>query len=364
MNFINQNLNKIILGDCIEKLKHFPDKSIDLIFADPPYNLQLQKTLFRNNGKKFEGVEDEWDKFGSFEEYDKFCINWLKECRRVLKDTGTIWVIGSFQNIFRIGKILQDLDYWILNDIIWSKTNPVPNFKGTRFNNSHETLIWASKSKNSKYTFNYKTMKAYNCDKQMRSEWHIPLVNGNSRLKDENGNKAHSTQKPNALLYRVILSTTKKGDIVLDPFMGSGTTGAMAKALGRNFIGIEKEEKYVDLANKRIEKTHTFSDESLLKQHLEEKPPKVPFGSLIENGYIKVGERLYSKDKKFYGDVLADSSIKNGIGVGSIHSLSAKMLNKESNNGWTFWYIEREKNLVSIDNLREDFRKENLGERV
>ena len=357
MTIIYDQLNKIILGDCIEKLKEFPDKSIDLIFADPPYNLQLQKTLYRNNGKKFEGVEDEWDKFDTFKDYDKFCFEWLKECKRVLKDNGTIWVIGSFQNIFRVGKIIQDLDFWILNDIVWSKTNPVPNFKGTRFNNSHETLIWASKSKNSKYTFNYKTMKSYNDDKQMKSEWHIPLVNGKMRIKDENGNKAHSAQKPNALLYRVILSTTKKGDLILDPFMGSGTTGEIAKMLQRNFIGIEKEKKYVEIARKRIEKISSCKDE-FIKHYLEEKSPKVPFGNLIESRKIKIGEKLYSKDKKFYGDVMADSSVKNTIGIGSIHSLSAKLLNKESNNGWTFWYVERENNLISINDLRQEYIQE------
>ncbi len=363
MTIIKDNLNKIILGDCIEKLKNFPDKSIDLIFADPPYNLQLQKDLFRQNGKKFLGVDDEWDKFKDFEEYDNFCLEWLKECKRVLKDNGTIWVIGSFQNIFRVGKIIQDLKFWILNDILWVKSNPVPNFKGTRFNNSHETLIWASKNKNSKYTFNYKTMKAYNCDKQMRSDWHIPLVNGNLRIKDENGNKAHSTQKPNALLYRIILATTKKGDLILDPFMGSGTTGAIAKILQRNFIGIEKEKKYVEIATKRIQKIIPKEDE-FIKNYLEYKPPKVPFGNLIETGKIKIGERIYSKNEKFYGDVMADSTIKNGIGVGSIHSLSAKMLNKETNNGWTFWYVKRDNSLISIDNLRKDYRKEYLGETI
>ena len=361
MNILKENLNKIILGDCLEKLKEFPSKSCDLIFADPPYNLQLQKDLFRHNGKKFEGVEDNWDKFESFEEYDKFCFAWLKECKRILKDDGTLWVIGSFQNIFRMGKIIQDLNFWILNDILWVKTNPVPNFKGTRFNNAHETLIWVSKSKNSKYTFNYKTMKCYNDDKQMRSDWHISIVQGNKRIKDEKGNKAHSTQKPNALLYRIILSSTKKGDIILDPFMGSGTTGVVAKILQRNFIGIEKEKKYVEIAKKRIEKITPAKDE-LVKNYLEEKQKKVPFGSLIEKSLIKIGERLYSKNKKFYGDVMADTSIKNGVGVGSIHSLSAKMLNKESNNGWVFWYVERGKNFICIDELRNEYREKFLSE--
>ena len=359
-DIIKENLNKIILGDAIEKLKKLPSKSIDLVFADPPYNLQLQKTLYRNNGKKFEGVEDEWDKFKNFEEYDNFCFKWLKECRRVLKDNGSIWVIGSFQNIFRVGKIIQDLEFWILNDIIWSKTNPVPNFRGTRFNNSHETLIWASKAKNSKYTFNYKTMKCFQDDKQMRSEWHIPLVNGKMRIRDENGNKAHSTQKPNALLYRIILSTTRANDIVLDPFMGSGTTGAIAKILQRNFIGIEREEKYVKIAKARIEKIVPRSDE-LITHYLEEKPPKVPFGNLIETEKIKIGEKLYSKNKKWKAIVMADSSIKNGIGVGSIHSLSAKLLNKQSNNGWNFWYLDRDNNLISINEIRNQYRKEFFG---
>lgn len=351
--------NKIILGDCTKILKQLPDKSADLIFADPPYNLQLQKDLFRHNGKKFEGVEDEWDKFESFGKYDEFCFEWLKECRRVLKDEGTIWVIGSFHNIFRIGKIIQDLGYWILNDVVWVKTNPVPNFKGTRFNNAHETLIWASKSKNSRYTFNYKTMKAYNCDRQMRSDWNIPVVSGNSRIKDEKGNKAHSTQKPNSLLYRIILATTKKGDLILDPFMGSGTTGAIAKMLRRNFMGIEKERKYKKIATDRIKKTIPIKDE-LLKHYLEEKNPRVPFGSLIEKGKIKVGEKLFSKDRKFYGEVMADSSIRNSIGSGSIHSLSAKMLKKESNNGWHFWYVERNDDLTPIDDLREEYIEEYL----
>ena len=353
---MKNKINTIIHGDCTKELKKIPDGSIDLIFADPPYNLQLQKTLYRNNGKKFEGVEDSWDKFDSFEQYDTFCLQWLKECKRILKNDGTIWVIGSFQNIFRMGKIIQDLDFWILNDILWVKTNPVPNFKGTRFNNAHETLIWASKSKNSKYTFHYKTMKNFNDERQMRSDWHIPLCNGKERLKDANGNKAHSTQKPAALLYRIILATSKENDLILDPFFGSGTTGAVAKKLRRNFIGIEKEEKYIKIANKRIEKI-TPSEKKYLTLELEKKPPRVPFGALIEKGMIKIGERIFSKDKKYYGIVQADSSIKNSIGVGSIHSLSAKMLNKQSNNGWTFWFVERENKIVSIDDLRQNYRE-------
>jgi len=240
---INQYLNKIIRGDCIEMLKKLPDNSIDLIFADPPYNLQLNGELWRPNQTKVDAVNDEWDKFTSFQEYDKFSEEWLRECRRVLKKDGTIWVIGSYHNIFRLGKIMQDIGFWILNDILWIKTNPMPNFKGTRFNNAHETLIWASKEKDSKYTFHYKTMKVFNDDLQLRSDWYIPICNGGERLKDKNGNKVHSTQKPEALLYRIIISSSNPDDVVLDPFMGSGTTGVVAKKLGRNFIGIEKEEK-------------------------------------------------------------------------------------------------------------------------
>ena len=358
-DFIKKNINKIINEDCLDVFKKIPNNSFDMIFADPPYNLQLQNTLYRTNGKIFAGVEDDWDKFESFSKYDDFCFEWLRECRRILKDNGTIWVIGSYHNIFRLGKIIQDLGYWILNDIIWNKTNPVPNFKGTRFNNSHETLIWASKNKNSKYTFNYKTMKSYNDDKQMRSDWCIPLVNGNMRIKDENGNKAHSTQKPNALLYRIILATTKAEDLILDPFIGSGTTGAIAKMMGRNFVGIEKEKKYIKIASERIEKIIPTKGE-LLKNYLEEKPKKIPFGCLMENQYIKAGDFLYSKNREYQAEILGDASLKSNIGVGSIHSLSAKILNKESNNGWYFWYIDRGSKLIQINDLREKFRNSYL----
>ena len=353
---MKDKINTIIAGDCIKELKKIPSCSVDLIFADPPYNLQLQKTLYRNSGKKFEGVEDDWDKFSSIQEYDRFCLKWLTECRRVLKNNGTIWTIGSFQNIFRLGAIMQNLNYWILNDILWIKSNPVPNFKGTRFNNAHETLIWASKNKNSSYTFHYKTMKCFNDDKQMRSDWYIPICSGAERLKDENGDKAHSTQKPAELLHRIILSTSKENDIILDPFFGSGTTGAVAKRLRRKFIGIEKEEKYIKMASKRIDNI-TPLDSKYLKLELEIKPPRIPFGNLIEKGIIKIGEKIYSKDKKYYGVVQADASISNSIGIGSIHSLSAKLLDKPSNNGWTFWYVKRNDSLLSIHQLRENYIK-------
>ena len=362
MNGIEKYLNKIILGDSLEILKELPAKSVDLVFADPPYNLQLKNDLYRPNQTKVDGVFDEWDKFTSLKEYDEFTKKWLLGCQRVLKDNGTIWVIGSYHNIYRVGAIMQDIGFWFLNDIVWIKTNPMPNFKGTRFNNAHETLIWAAKNKNSRYTFHYKAMKAFNDDKQMRSDWYIPIANGKERLKDEKGKKVHSTQKPEELLFRIILATTNPGDIVLDPFMGSGTTGAVAKRLGRNFIGIEKEEFYVKEATKRIEKIIPLKPE-LLHYKIEAKPPKVPFGNLVEKGLIKIGEKIYSKDKKYFAIVLANASIETQDGkVGSIHKISADYLKKQSNNGWKFWYVERNGKLVSIDKLREEYIKKYLSE--
>lgn len=351
--------NKIIQGNCIGVLKTIPDNTIDLIFADPPYNLQLQGELWRPNQTKVDAVNDEWDKFASFEEYDRFCQEWLKECKRVLKKDGTIWVIGSYHNIFRIGRIMQDVGLWILNDILWIKTNPMPNFKGTRFNNAHETLIWASKDKDSKYTFHYKTMKAFNDDLQLRSDWYIPICNGDERIK-VNGEKAHSTQKPEALLYRIITSTSNPEDIVLDPFMGSGTTGAVAKKLGRNYIGIEKDEFYIKIADKRIEKVKPFSKQTLLYP-LDEKKPRVPFGNLIEKGYIQAGELLFSRNKKYSATVLANGSVTSTNNTtGSIHSVSAKLIGKTNNNGWTFWYVERKNQLISINELRSEYRKKEI----
>ena len=353
---LDKFMNKIVRGDCIQVLKELPDNSVDLIFADPPYNLQLQGELWRPNQTKVDAVNDEWDKFNSFEDYDKFSQEWLKECRRVLKENGTIWVIGSYHNIFRIGKIMQDVGFWILNDIIWIKTNPMPNFKGTRFNNAHETLIWASKNKDSRYTFHYKTMKAFNDDLQLRSDWYIPICNGRERIK-VNGEKAHSTQKPEALLYRIIISTSNPNDIVLDPFMGSGTTGAIAKKLGRNFIGIEKEEFYIKIANERIANAKPYAYQTLTYP-FETKKPKVPFGNLIEAGLIKPGEKLLLKDKKHKAEVLANGTIVLGDISGSIHSVSAQVLGKTSNNGWTFWFVERDNNLKSIDELRDEYTKQ------
>ncbi len=359
-NSIEKYINSIHQGDCVELMSELDDECIDLIFADPPYFLQLRGHLYRTNQTKVAAVDDEWDKFQGFGEYDRFTYNWLKECKRVLKKNGAIWVIGSYHNIFRVGKIMQDLGYWILNDIVWIKSNPMPNFKGTRFNNAHETLIWASKSEQAKCTFHYKALKTFNDDKQTRSDWDIPICNGNERIK-VNGTKAHSTQKPEELLYRIILSTSDTGDVILDPFMGSGTTGAVARKLHRNFIGFEKEEEYVRFATERIESVEPVDDMQLLEYRVEYKPLKVPFGNLIASNYIRIGEALYSADKKHKAIVQADSSLVFGDMAGSIHKISANILEKKANNGWDYWYVDRDGELLSIDRLREEYRKKMIG---
>ena len=351
-------LNKLIQGDCVKKLKVLPEKSIDLIFADPPYNLQLKQALFRPNLTKVHAVDDDWDKFSGFKEYDTFSRSWLKECKRILKPTGSLWVIGSYHNIFRVGSVLQDLGFWILNDVIWIKTNPMPNFRGTRFANAHETLIWASRQEKAKALFNYKTMKAFNDDKQMRSDWRLPICSGVERLKTKAGAKAHSTQKPLALLKRILLSSSRPGDVVLDPFFGTGTTGAAAITLNRKFIGIEREKKYIDIARKRL-KNMAPCDKELVFLYQEARKAKVPFGCLVESNYIKAGETLYSKDKKLKAKVMADGTLKNSRHSGSIHRLSAKMLNKENHNGWTFWNVKRRNGLISIDKFREQYSLKN-----
>lgn len=351
-------LNKIYQGDSIELLKKIPDNSVDLIFADPPYNLQLNGELYRPNQTKVDAVNDDWDKFSSMEEYDKFSYSWLKECFRILKDSGSIWVIGTYHNIFRVGYIMQNIGFWILNDIIWIKTNPMPNFKGTRFNNAHETLIWATKSKKSKYTFHYHSMKVFNDDLQMRSDWVIPICQGDERIK-VNGKKAHSTQKPAELLYRIIISTTNPNDIVLDPFSGSGTTAAVAKRLGRRFIAFDKEEFYVQVSTERVSKITPISNH-LLVYKVNKRKPKVSFGNLIEKGLIKIGEYLYSKDQNNKALVLADGSIESNGLVGSIHKVSAQILKKESYNGWTYWHVLRNNKLISIDDLRYKYEKNYL----
>ncbi|MDG1003898.1 MAG: site-specific DNA-methyltransferase, partial [Emcibacteraceae bacterium] len=329
---------------------------VDIIFADPPYNLQLKGELHRPDCTKVDAVNDSWDQFNGFKAYDKFTHEWLMAARRVLKDTGTIWVIGSYHNIYRVGSIIQDIGFWVLNDIVWRKTNPMPNFRGTRFTNAHETLLWCNKGEGfNKYTFNYEAMKAFNDDIQMRSDWVIPICSGKERLK-VNGHKGHSTQKPEALLYRVLLSSSNKGDVVLDPFFGSGTTGAVAKKLGRHFIGIEREDKYIKLASDRIKAVNTLSDEDLEITPAKRSLPRVPFGTLIENGMIKPGTILFGPGKRHLAKVRADGTVISAESKGSIHQVGASVQNAPSCNGWTFWNIEVNDNLVSIDNLRAEVR--------
>ncbi len=349
--------NRIFQGDCTKILKSFPNKSVDLIFADPPYNLQLRKNLNRPDNSIVNGVNDDWDKFSSYKEYDDFTYNWLKESKRVLKDNGTIWVIGSYHNIFRVGSKLQDLDFWVLNDIIWRKTNPMPNFKGTRFTNAHETMIWASKNESSKYTFNYNAMKSLNGDLQMRSDWNLPICSGNERLK-VNGSKLHSTQKPEALLSRIILSSSNVGDIVLDPFLGSGTTATIAKRYCRNWIGIEKEKKYIEEAQKRIDNTIKMqaADLQIIKSLKTE--PRIPFGSLIEKGFLNAGETLFDGRKRWFAKVRIDGSLISNNSKGSIHSVGAEVQGLPACNGWTFWHTKFKGTIVAIDALRSMARKE------
>ena len=350
---INSNLkNKILNGDSLKELKKIPNESFDLIFADPPYNLQLRNQLVRPDRSKVNAVNDKWDQFESFKTYDDFTIKWLEECKRILKKNGSIWVIGSYHNIFRVGAKIQDLGFWILNDVIWNKNNPMPNFKGTRFTNAHETLIWASKDKNSKYTFNYQSLKCLNDDLQMRSTWNLPICNGNERLKDK-GKKVHSTQKPEALLHRILLASTNKNDLVLDPFLGSGTTAVVAKKLGRIFYGIEKEKKYFDAATKRIKNTKIIEDDYLDTLKNNRSKPRIPFVSLVELGIISPGTNIFDQKKKVNAKIMADGSIKHSKVEGSIHKVAATILGAESCNGWTYWHYNMNGSMVPIDNLRQ-----------
>ena len=351
-------INQIINDNCIKILDKLPENSVDLIFADPPYNLQLSQDLYRPNQTKVDAVNDGWDKFGSFAEYDEFTRKWLAGCRRVLKDTGTIWVIGSYHNIYRVATIMQDLGFWILNDIVWIKSNPMPNFHGVRFTNSHETLIWARKNKGTKYSFHHRNMKALNDDLQMRSDWTLPLATGKERIRTKKGAKAHSTQKPEALLYRVLLSSTKPGDVVLDPFFGSGTTGAVAKKLGRHFIGIERDAKYIRVAKKRIDAVTAASAESLAVT--PPKPKRIPFGNLVECGLLEVGQTLYFAHGNIKAKVLANGHVKYRSEVGSIHAI-AKSITGAPTNGWDVWlYEDKDGNKHPIDFLREKIRSNHL----
>ena len=344
--------NKILNGNCVEELKKIPDKSFDLIFADPPYNLQIGKKLNRPDNSKVNGVKDKWDQFKNFEHYDIFCKEWLSECKRALKDDGAIWIIGSYHNIFRMGYHLQNMGYWILNDVIWKKNNPMPNFRGTRFTNAHETLIWASKNKNSKYTFNYQSLKCLNDDLQIRSDWTLPICNGSERIKKD-GKKVHSTQKPESLLHRILLASTNKGDFVFDPFLGSGTTAAVAKKMGRNYFGIEKEKKYFKVAKQRLDKTIKIEDHYLDTIKNNKSKPRIPFGSLIELGIVKPGMSIFDQKKKVNAKIMADGSIKYHNSEGSIHKVAAKIIGAESCNGWTYWHCIMNGAMVPIDNLRQ-----------
>lgn len=346
-------------GDCIEVLRSLPDASVDMVFADPPYNLQLGGDLLRPDNSKVDAVDDDWDKFGSFAEYDAFTRAWLKECRRVLKPEGSIWVIGSYHNVFRLGAAIQDLGFWVLNDIIWRKSNPMPNFKGTRFTNAHETLIWAARSREQKrYTFNYDALKAFNEDTQMRSDWTLALCTGEERIKDADGKKAHPTQKPEALLHRLILASTKPGDLILDPFFGSGTTGAAAKRLGRRFIGLEKEDEYIAVAKTRISKVIPVSPEDVQVTGSKRSEPRVPFGQIVEAGLLRPGDVLYCPKGERAARVRADGSLAVGEMTGSIHKVGAMVQSAPACNGWTYWHFKTDAGLAPIDVLRIKMRKD------
>ncbi|KPL67075.1 modification methylase [Erythrobacter sp. SG61-1L] len=345
-------LSTILTGDCIEAMRSLPAASVDMVFADPPYNLQLGGDLNRPDGSHVDAVTDDWDRFDSFKAYDDFTRDWLTEARRVLKPDGSLWVIGSYHNIFRVGAILQDLGFWILNDIVWRKSNPMPNFRGTRFTNAHETLIWASQGEKAKYHFNYRAMKTLNDELQMRSDWVIPICSGQERLKKA-GSKVHPTQKPEALLYRVMLATTEKGDVVLDPFFGTGTTGAVAKRLGREWIGCEREGTYREAALERIEMALPLDESALKTMQSRKDAPRVAFGALVEAGLITPGTALFDKKGRFHAQVRADGSIASGTETGSIHGVGKNLQGAPSCNGWTFWHLEHQGEVKPLDALRQ-----------
>ena len=349
-------VDTILVGDCIAHMNALPEGSVDLIFADPPYNLQLEEGLTRPDQSKVDAVDDDWDKFESFAHYDAFTREWLKAARRVLKPDGAIWVIGSYHNIFRVGTALQDLGFWMLNDVVWRKANPMPNFRGTRFTNAHETLIWASRSRKSRPTFNYEALKLANDDTQMRSDWLFPICTGGERLRDANDEKVHPTQKPEALLYRVLMATTKPGDVVLDPFFGTGTTGAVAKKLGRHFIGIERENVYINAALKRIAAIKPHDSHAIETTVPKRAAPRIPFGSLIEQGLIAPGTKLFDAGRRYTAVVRVDGSLMSDGQSGSIHRVGARVQGFEACNGWTFWHYEDRGRLAPLDDLRERVR--------
>jgi modification methylase len=348
---------RIVVGDCVAEMAKIAASSVDLVFADPPYNLQLQGDLKRPDDSRVDAVDDDWDKFSSFSAYDDFTRAWLIACRRVMKPSATLWVIGSYHNIFRVGTILQDLGFWILNDVVWRKTNPMPNFRGRRFTNAHETMIWASRESGAKgYTFNYEALKAGNEDIQVRSDWTLPLCTGEERLKGVDGKKLHPTQKPESLLARVILSSSRPDDLVLDPFSGTGTTGAVAKLLRRRFIGFERDAAYAAAARQRIAAVEPLPTESLAPFMTAREAPRVPFSALIERGLVSAGARLVDAKRRHAALVRADGAVTLGNTVGSIHRIGALAQGLEACNGWTFWHVETAKGLISIDALRAEVR--------
>ncbi|GAB4188005.1 MAG: site-specific DNA-methyltransferase [Thalassobaculales bacterium] len=348
--------DKVLVGDCVALLRGLPAGTVDLVFADPPYNLQLGGELLRPNNTRVDGVDEEWDRFADFAAYDAFCRAWLSECRRLLKPDGAIWVIGSYHNIYRLGALMQDLGFWILNDVVWVKRNPMPNFRGRRFTNAHETLLWCARGRESRYVFNYDAMKALNDDQQMRSDWQLALCTGPERLKDAEGRKLHPTQKPEALLHRVLLAASRPGDLVLDPFFGTGTTGAVARRLGRRFIGVERDPAYAEAARARIAAVEPLADTNVSDSRRAE--PRVPFGSLVERGLIRPGEVLFDPSRRWTAKVRADGSLVSERARGSIHRVGAAVQGAAACNGWTFWHIERNGAPVPIDLFRQQLRAE------
>jgi modification methylase len=352
------SVDRIVEGDCVAALNALPEACADLVFADPPYNLQLGGELHRPNNTRVNGVDDDWDKFGSFADYDRFTRDWLAAVRRVLKPDGALWVIGSYHNIFRVGAALQDLGFWIVNDVVWRKTNPMPNFRGTRFANAHETLIWAARGQDAKYTFNYDAMKALNDDLQMRSDWLLPICSGPERLKKKDGSKVHATQKPEALLHRVLLASTRPGDLVIDPFFGTGTTGAVARKLGRHWIGIERDPGYIAEAEARIAAISAPREPDIVTTPSKRDAPRIPFGWLVERGLIEPGEVLFDTRRRHSARVRADGRLIARDMTGSIHQVGAHLQGAPSCNGWAFWHVEREAGPVPIDYYRQQIRAE------
>src|SRR5471030_2377934 len=354
----NESPARILVGDCVAEMAKLPASSVDLVFADPPYNLQLKGDLKRPDDSRVDAVDDDWDKFSSFAAYDDFTRAWLLACRRVLKPAGTLWVIGSYHNIFRVGTVLQDLGYWILNDVVWRKSNPMPNFRGRRFTNAHETLIWATRDQGARYTFNYEALKAGNEDIQVRSDWTLPLCTGEERLKGIDGKKLHPTQKPEALLARVILASSRPDDLVLDPFNSTGTTGAVATHLGRRYIGIERDPAYAKAAEKRIAAITPLEAPTLAPFMTAREAPRVPFSALLERGLVSAGAKLVDSKRRHRALVRADGAVTIGEIVGSIHRIGALAQGLDACNGWTFWHLETAKGLKLIDELRAQFRSE------